>query len=172
MDEKHILRCIVLLLLKHPGEWFTFGRASLSIGNPEYDADGVAALVDYRQDLFAVSDDRRFKLRTSVSEAIAQQGTSNWQVPPRPERPRLEISRDGTQANASRGRCYCSVDGRTVLRDLRSGSVPDEALVYSCCWRHICRVRGLYFGEVSEETWREICQRRGYLRERENPRGF
>ena len=172
MDENHILRSIVLLLLKHPGEWFTFRRASSSIGIPGCDADVLAALVEYRQDLFAISDDRRLKLRTGVTEAVAHQGISNWQLPARPERPSPEIFRDGTYPEIPRGGCYCNVGDRAVLRDLVNGAVPDEALVYSCCWKHICRIRGLFFGDVPEETWREICQRRGYLRERENPRGF
>lgn len=157
-----------MLLIKHPGEWFTFRRASSVLG---IEADLLAAFVDFRPDLFAVNDDRRFKLRTNISGDIALQGISNWQVPSAPERPRPTFN-EKTYPEIPSGGCYCHVNEYTVLRDLVAGSVPEDALVYSCCWRHICRVRGSNFGMVAEETWREICQRRGYLRERENPRGF
>jgi hypothetical protein len=172
MDENHILRSIVLMLRQHPGEWFTFRRASSLIPVAGVDDDVLAAFVEYRPDLFSLSDDRRFKLRTSISEDIAHKGVANWEVPSTPERARPEIFREGVHPEMPSGSCYCDVAEYSVLKDLVVGSVPDAALVYSCCWRHICRVRGLHFGLVADDTWREICQRRGYLRERENPRGF
>lgn len=68
--------------------------------------------------------------------------------------------------------CYCDNSDVEILNDLKRGSIPDEALVNSCCWRRICQVRGRYFEEVDDETWRDICRERGYLRRRQNPRGF
>jgi hypothetical protein len=70
------------------------------------------------------------------------------------------------------GGCYCSVPDHDILHDLKAGSVPDKALVYSCCWENICRVRAIFFGQVPDQTWTEICRRRGYILQRENPRGF
>jgi hypothetical protein len=172
MDDNHIVGRMIAVLHKHPNEWLTFRRLSLLIEIPGCDADIIAAMAEYRPDLFALSDDRRLKLRTGVIENVARLGISNWQVPPRPELARPERFRDATAIEPRRGGCYCTVQNEEVLRHLIAGSLPDEALVYSCCWRHICRVRGLFFTRVSAETWREICQRRGYLRERENPRGF
>ena len=172
MDDERIIRRIVEVLQKHPGEWFTFRRLSSFVEIPGCDADIIAAIAEYRPDLFALSNDRRVKLRLAVVESISQRGISNWQVPPRPEPVRPERFHNEPFSEIARGGCYCKVRDAVVLHDLILGAVPDEALVYSCCWRHICRVRGLNFNQVSEEIWREICQRRGYLRERENPRGF
>lgn len=172
MDENHILRSIVLMLRQHPGEWFSFRRASSLIQVAGVDADVLAAFVEYRPDLFSVSDDRRFKLRVRISEDVAQKGDTNWKVPPVPESARPEMLRQGVNREVPAGGCYCDVGDCSVLQDLVIGSVPDSALVYSCCWRHICRIRGLHFGSIADDIWREICQRRGYLRERENLRGF
>lgn len=173
MDEDRIIRRMVDILQKHPGEWLTFGRLSWLVAIPECDADIIAAIAEYRHDLFALSDDRRLKLRTGAVEDVARQGISNWRVPPRPEQARAaETFRGAASAEPAQGVCYCESADQDVLRDLVEDSVPDKALVYSCCWRTICRVRGLFFNQVPEETWRELCRRRGYLRERENPRGF
>lgn len=59
-----------------------------------------------------------------------------------------------------------------ILSDLQNGTVPAGALVQSCCWKEICRVRGLNIGRVRPETWVELCGQRGYLMGRQNPRGF
>lgn len=172
MDENAILRCIIQLLLNHPAEWFTFRRAAFPVSHAAADADLIAALVEYRQDLFGISDDRRFKLRPAVAEAIAQNGFVQWQIPSKPEPIRSEGFRSDMHPEIPNGGCYCNVGEYSVLRDFMNGSVPEAALVYSCCWSHICRVRGLHFNDVPEETWREICARRGYLRARQNSRGF
>lgn len=77
--------------------------------------------------------------------------------------------------------CYCDKSENEVLDDLRRGSVPDEALVRSCCYKWICKVRGTTrFGlaesssdyEEEAEKWRELCKKRKYLFNRQNPRGF
>jgi len=77
--------------------------------------------------------------------------------------------------------CYCDTPQKQVLADLKHGSIPDEALVRSCCYRWICKVRAIFrFGlsdgssdwEQEAEAWSELCRKKGYLRSRQNPRGF
>jgi hypothetical protein len=68
--------------------------------------------------------------------------------------------------------CYCDSTEKTIVHDLKRGSIPEEALVNSCCWKEICRIRGRNFSAIDPEKWREICTERGYLLRRQNPRGF
>ena len=68
--------------------------------------------------------------------------------------------------------CYCDTDISDVIDDIVTESVPDEALVNGCCWKHICLARGLNSGQVDADTWSELCRRRGYVFGRQNPRGF
>jgi hypothetical protein len=68
--------------------------------------------------------------------------------------------------------CYCNVLESKVLHDLKRGAPPEEALVTSCCWKTICRVRGRNYNQLDAETWIDICRKRGYLFARQNPRGF
>ncbi len=68
--------------------------------------------------------------------------------------------------------CYCDTNASEVLDDIVRETVPDEALVNGCCWRHICRVRGGNFNQIDPEVWSDLCRRRGYLFGRQNPRGF
>lgn len=70
--------------------------------------------------------------------------------------------------------CYgwCRKSEARILSHLKSGSFPSEALVNSCCWSWICKVRGLHYNEVDAGTWEDICRERGYVFARENPRGF
>lgn len=174
MDDERIIGSMVRVLRQHPAEWLTFGRLSSLIAMPDCDGDVLAAIAEYRPDLFAISGDRRLKLRMDVVEDVAHQGMSNWRVPARPEQTSTEklVNRAATTSGTMRGDCYCSVAEEEVLMDLTEGTIPDEALIFSCCWRYICRVRGRFFNQVSAETWVETCQRRGYLQQRENPRGF
>jgi hypothetical protein len=51
-----------------------------------------------------------------------------------------------------------------VLHDLQLEAVPKDALARSCCWKWICTVRGWHRDELDAETWRAICQARGYVR--------
>ena len=71
MDEELLLKVIVHTLLQHPAEWFTYGRMAHDIDVPGVDATLVGAFVDFREDLFATSQDRRSKLHTEVVEQIA-----------------------------------------------------------------------------------------------------
>jgi hypothetical protein len=59
-----------------------------------------------------------------------------------------------------------------LLADLHRCSLPAEALTRNCCWSEICRLRALNQPPIDAESWREICVTRGYLLERQNPRGF
>jgi hypothetical protein len=68
--------------------------------------------------------------------------------------------------------CYCAVSRQVILKDIESSSVPDEALVRSCCWETVCRVRAWNLEAVDSEVWRDLCAKRGYLFGRQNPRGF
>ena len=77
--------------------------------------------------------------------------------------------------------CYCETPQTQVLTDLEHGSIPDEALMNNCCFKWICEVKarcrfGLSDGssdwEEEAEAWIELCRKKGYLRQRQNPRGF
>ena len=68
--------------------------------------------------------------------------------------------------------CYCETPDDDVLDDIIGESIPDDALVNTCCWRRICQVRGRHFNEIDPDTWSETCRKRGYLFGRQNPRGF
>lgn len=68
--------------------------------------------------------------------------------------------------------CICQRDDEEILGWIQSEALPDEALVNTCCWKRICQVRGRNFSQVDEETWSNICFKRGYLFGRQNPRGF
>jgi hypothetical protein len=174
VDENHIIGRMVAVLRSRPGEWMTFRYLASLVEIPQCDDQVVGALAEYRPDLFAIAKDRKLKLRVSVSEDIALQGPTKWQVPPPPVKPIKGIgSSHGHGAfGESDAACYCKLPDQEVLADLKEGSIPDEALVFSCCWKNICRVRGLFFNLVPAETWIEICRKRGYIQHRENPRGF
>jgi len=174
LDEEHLIRSMVRVLHEHPGEWLTFRKLSRLVAEPSCDADLVGAIADYRDDLFAVSRDRKLKLRPRVTEGIAHRGMENWKVPARPEKekPQYVGTHGGSTSGITGAKCYCDLSYEEILQGLVEGAIPDEALVYSCCWKTICRVRGLYFNSVDPEIWREICARRGYIQNRENPRGF
>jgi hypothetical protein len=68
--------------------------------------------------------------------------------------------------------CICSWDDIDIMDCLINESLPDEALLNSCCWRRICQVRGRNSSGVGYKRWVDLCARRGYLLYRENPRGF
>jgi hypothetical protein len=67
---------------------------------------------------------------------------------------------------------YCNRSDADILDDIIRGNIPDDALASDCCWKRICQVRGRHFNKVDPDTWSEICRERGYVRTRENPRGF
>ncbi len=68
--------------------------------------------------------------------------------------------------------CICDLSDKKILLMIQEQTLPSDALVNSHCWSRICQVRGRNFNRVNAETWSEICARRGYLRARQNPRGF
>lgn len=68
--------------------------------------------------------------------------------------------------------CLCNWGDAEILRHIQGESLPSYALLNNCCWRRVCQVRGRNFSDVDDETWIDICTRRGYLLERQNPRGF
>lgn len=67
--------------------------------------------------------------------------------------------------------CYCDKPEQEILGDLKRGSVPDEALLRSCCWRKIRQVRGNRFHEIDDGTWNTLCDKRVQLNARRNPAG-
>ena len=76
--------------------------------------------------------------------------------------------------------CYCDSPSDAILKDLKAETIPDEALVRTCCWKSISKVRGSTFSgsentpawDPQGDIWRELCRKRGYLHARQNPRGF
>jgi hypothetical protein len=68
--------------------------------------------------------------------------------------------------------CYCGTPEKRVIQDIRTGSVPADALMEDHCWRTICRVRGGNISQIPPQAWSELCQKRGYLQNRQNPRGY
>ncbi len=68
--------------------------------------------------------------------------------------------------------CYCNLPVERVRGDLERSMIPDDALTRDCCWEQICRVRGWYPKVITDDGWRELCAKRGYLFQRQNPRGF
>jgi hypothetical protein len=174
VHENQIIERMVLSLRSRPGEWLTFSYLSTLVALPGCDADLIGAMADFRPDIFAVAKDRKLKLREQIVADIAKQEPRAWRVPDAPTRaPETHsIGHGGSTTGMSEGASYCHLPDEEILADLKEGSIPDEALVYSCCWKNICRVRGLYFNLVPPDVWIEICRRRGYIQQRENPRGF
>jgi hypothetical protein len=172
LDEQALTRSMVLVLRKHPGEWFTFRRLSRLVAVPGMDENAIGGMAEYRNDLFAISNDRKVKLCQSALEEIARQDVADWVVPRRPDRDeRRELrGRVARAIQGAEGSCYCNVPPPTILREILGEKVPDEALILSCCWITICRVRGPDMHLVSSDVWSELCRRRVYIQRRENPR--
>ncbi len=172
LDEQHVIRLMVRALRAHPGEWLSFRKLSQTIGIASYDANFLGGIADYRHDLFAVDKDKRIKLRLEVVEEVTRKGIENWTIPTAPSPPPLRDRAELLDNLDDRtGACYCSSTEPQILEDLKSGSVPSAALMCKPCWQEICRVRAL-FGPVDPAVWEEICRKRGYLKGRQNPRGF
>lgn len=173
MDEALLLKVIVHTLLHHPGERFTYSRMANDIGLPGVDATLVGAFVDFREDLFATSQDRRFKLQTGVVEQIVKSGIRKWEAPNRTERKRPWASHSSSHSlSDSSALHYCHSSDAAILDDLKHASIPEIGLVTTCCWKRICQVRGRNFRDVPDDIWEDLCRERGYLLARENPRGF
>jgi hypothetical protein len=139
---------MVKILRSRPSERLTFSYLTSLVSIPNCDAKLIGAMADFRPDLFVVTKDKKLKLRMNVAEDIARQGVSKWRVPAPPAKVRenagLGKHSSGMSLDPAEG-CYCNHPDEEVLRDLKKGSIPDEALVFSYCWKNICRVRGLFF---------------------------
>ena len=69
--------------------------------------------------------------------------------------------------------CYCEEhDLDRIFDALYGGLIPDDALVKRCCWKKICKARSTDIYKIGDLPWQELCKRRGYLLNRQNPRGF
>ena len=172
LDDEGIIRLMVLVLREHPGEWLTFRTLARLVAVPGVDELVIGAFAEYRDDLFAINHDRRLKLCETAIEQIALQDATTWVVPQRPVRDeRRELrNRVACAIGGAEGTCYCDVPFPKILSEIIGETVPDEALILSCCWITICRVRGPDMYLVSSDVWSELCRRRVYVRTRENPR--
>lgn len=174
LNEEEIIRSMVRTLIQHPAEWLTFNRVSQLVSLPHCDANVVGAITEYRQDIFAITNDRKLKLRMPIVEDIARRGFGSWEVPVRRERGNARVVHhlDSRADRETSSGCYCKSSHQEILDDIKDSSLPDDALLRNCCWSAICRVRALHFNMVDPETWRDICSHRGYIQLRQNPRGF
>jgi hypothetical protein len=171
LDDQALIRSMVIVLRQHPGEWLTFRRLSQLVAIPGINEYAVGGVAEYRDDLFAISHDRKVKLRQSVLEQTAHQDVTNWAVPQRivlDDRRELRI-RVARALGGADGTCYCQVPPPTILSEIIGETVPDEALILGCCWITICRVRGPDPHLVSSDVWSELCRRRVDVKHRENP---
>jgi hypothetical protein len=172
LNEKRLIHSMVQVLQQHPAEWLSFRRLAGLVNIEGCDADVVAAISEYRSDLFSIAKDRKVKLRPNTVRDVSLIGVQSWAVPEIPERKKPGAFVSATRAESGGGGCYCQSAYDLILQDIRNNSVPEEVLVNKCCWKVICRVRGLNFAIVEPEIWEDICRLRGYLLARENPRGF
>jgi hypothetical protein len=174
LDEDSLIRSMVFVLRQHPAEWLTFRRLSQLVAIPGRDENILAAIAEYRDDLFAIAHDRKVKLRQSVLEQTANHNVTNWAVPARrvnDERRELE-EKVARAISGEQSGCYCSMSGSKILTDIIGECVPDEALILSHCWIRICEVRGPDLTSIPPEVWSELCRRRAVIKRRENPRDF
>lgn len=56
--------------------------------------------------------------------------------------------------------CYCDKPETEIGKDVKDGKVPDEMLLRDCCWRKICKVRGMWFQEIGDLAWARLCDKR------------
>lgn len=61
---------------------------------------------------------------------------------------------------------------QAIVRATNEDSIDAGSLMSRDAWKRICQIRGKNFRAVDEEAWQDLCARRGYLLERQNPRGF
>jgi hypothetical protein len=141
---------------------------------PGMDEYALGAIAEYRNDLFAISNDRKLKLRENAIAEIARQETNSWVIPQRPVRDERRELRDRASRaiGGARGTCYCDLPIPTILSDIIGETVPDEALILSCCWIKLCKARGPDMYLVPSDVWSELCRRRVYIQRRENPRNL
>src|SRR5579863_7674295 len=126
LDEDSLIRSMVFVLRRHPAEWLTFRKLSQLVGIPGIDEYAVGGIAEYRDDLFAISHDRKVRLRQSVLEQTAhQQDITNWVVPQRivfDERRELR-NRVARALGGADGTCYCQVPPPTILAEILGKTV-------------------------------------------------
>src|SRR5260370_15403264 len=129
LDDEALTRSMMIVLLQHPGEWVTFRKLSRLVAIPRMDEYALGAIAEYRDDLFAMSNDRKVKLRQSALEEIAHQDVTNWIIPQRPIRDERQELRDrvARAIGGAKGTCYCDVPFPTILTEIIGETVPDEA---------------------------------------------
>lgn len=174
LDEDSLIRSMVFVLRRHPAEWLTFRRLSQLVVIPGRDENILAAIAEYRDDLFAIAHDRKVKLRQSVLEQTGNHDVTNWVVPARrvnDERRELE-EKIARAISGEKSGCYCSMSDSEILTDIIGEYVPDEALILGHCWIRICEVRGPDLTSIPPEVWSELCRRRAVIKRRENPHDF
>ncbi|MBN1943491.1 MAG: hypothetical protein JW849_09395 [Phycisphaerae bacterium] len=59
---------------------------------------------------------------------------------------------------------YDELPAHEILDDIQHENVPDNALLDAQCWRTICDVQARYPRDVDPDIWKELCRRRGQLR--------
>lgn len=173
-DDDELIRSMVRVLRQHPGEWLAFRRLSQLVAIPGIDEYAIGGVAEYRGDLFAISHDRKVKLRQSVLEQTAHQNVTNWVVPARrvnDERRELE-EKVARAISGEKSGCYCSMPDSKILTDIVREHVPDEALILAHCWIRICEVRGPDLTSIPSAVWSELCRRRAVIKRRENPQDF
>jgi hypothetical protein len=158
-----MIREMVRLFLRRPGEFLTFGQLAFRI--PGSDRDVLHAIAESRPDLFAVAqNDQALKLHTKAVQKILEDGIDRVMAQPEPFRAIEPVGE---------GRIRCGhFNQEELLTDLHRCSLPPEALTRNCCWSEICRIRALTQPPIEADSWRDICVTRGYLLARQNPRGF
>lgn len=161
-----MIREMIRQFLKQPGEFLTFGKLAYRI--PDADKDVLHALAEQRPDLFVITrNEKAARLHTEAVRRIVQ----GKDVEAPPAVPSATRSPEGIGAASARTHCG-HFERDEILADLQRSSLPAEALVRTCCWKVICRLRGSHPHLVDDESWRDICRVRGYLLARQNPRGF
>lgn len=158
-----MVRQMIREFLSHPAELVTFRRLAHRIA---CDADVLHAIAEQRPDLFVVTkNDRSVKLFAEAVERIVEDGI---------ERTIQDVKVPVLERSPARDYRLCiHFDSEDeILNDLRRCSFHSSSLTRSCCWREICRVRSANPQIVDHETWHEVCRIRGYLQNRQNPRGF
>jgi len=158
-----MIRELIRQFLRQPGEFLTFGQLTFRI--PGSDKDVLHLVAENRPDLFLVTrDDRSIKLHIEAVRRILEEGMDAATTEPAPLH---------TPATVQEGRIRCGHFAQEELvADLQRFSLPAEALTRNCCWSEICRLRAMARPPIDAESWREICVTRGYLKARQNPRGF
>jgi hypothetical protein len=164
-----MLRHMIREFLAHPAEFMTFTRLAFLIRaatNEAVSSDLLHVIAEQRSDLFIITrNDRGLKLFTDALERIVSMGVDSVIAEPAPVHSEAHPKYEHHRCN------HFSGDDE-ILDALTRCSFGPPVLTRSCCWKEICRVRGMHSNAIDADAWREICSIRGYLQERQNPRGF